>query len=345
MIRICTSLSKAGYEVELVGVKKKTSVALTERPFGQERISVLFTKTFLFYFEYNIKLFFFLLFRRCDVLCCIDLDTMLPVFFTSVIRRKKRVYDAHEYFSQQKEIVTRPHIYKFWYWLEKTFVPRFKLGYTVNKSIAEIFSEKYKVNYEVIRNVPVKTVYADIVKRNGKIIYQGSVNEGRGFEQLIPAMKKVDTVLDIYGNGNFFEQTQQLIKENGVEDKVFLKGYVAPEQLKNITPQYSAGITLFVREGLNQYLSLANRFFDYIQSGVPQLTMDYPEYRKVNDEYPVSLMITSLSQEEIASGLNRLLSDQDLHATLVQGCLAAREVFNWQEEEKKLISFYKEYFG
>ena len=62
MQRICGSLQANGYYVELIGVKRKMSVALSKQTFTQKRIAVLFEKSFLFYAEYNLKLFFYLLF-------------------------------------------------------------------------------------------------------------------------------------------------------------------------------------------------------------------------------------------------------------------------------------------
>ncbi len=107
MIRICNSLSEAGHQVKLIGVKFGDSPSLQEKKYEQKRVKVFRKKGFGFYFEYNVKLFFFLLFQKVDIFCCIDLDTMLPVYFASVLKKKKRVYDAHEYFSEQKEIITR----------------------------------------------------------------------------------------------------------------------------------------------------------------------------------------------------------------------------------------------
>jgi hypothetical protein len=47
-----------------------------------------------------------------------------------------------------------------------------------------------------------------------------------------------------------------------------------------------------------------------------------------------------LSPEAIAQGLNSLLNDQPLYDLLQRNCLEARELMNWQEEEKKLLAFY-----
>ena len=112
MQRICTSLSQAGYDVVLVGIKKSNSIKIENRLFKQQRIRCLFEKGKLFYAEYNLRLFFYLLFKKMDAICAIDLDTILPCLFISKIKKIPRIYDAHELFCEMKEIATRPAIYK-----------------------------------------------------------------------------------------------------------------------------------------------------------------------------------------------------------------------------------------
>lgn len=339
MIRICTSLAAEGYDVTLVGVKGANELA--DKDFRQKRLPVFFTKGPGFYIEYNIRLFFWLLFAGCDIICAIDLDTILPVWLASVLKRKKRVYDAHEYFSQQKEIVTRPRIYRFWHWIEKRFVPRFKNGYTVSAAIADAFRKEYGVQYAVIRNMSIwKAGITTPPPAQKTIIYQGAVNEARGFEYLVPAMKQVAAPLLVYGDGNFMEQLKALVATNNLTGKVLLQGKLLPAELDIAARSAYIGINLVEHRGLNQYYSLANKFFDYIHNGLPQVTMNFPEYRKINDEYEVAVLVDDLETSTIAGAINRLLTDEDLYHRLRQNCRAAAAVFNWQEEEKKLIAFY-----
>ncbi len=342
MIRICTSLSEAGYGVTLVGTRNSHAAPLIEKRYRQKRLYTIFSKGPGFYAEYNLRLFFYLLFKRADIFCCIDLDTILPVWLSGRLRNKVLVYDAHEYFSQQKEIVTRPRIFKIWNRIEKRFVPRFKNGYTVSNSIAAAFKELYGVDYELIRNVPLMN--SQPVNLQGKqrtILYQGAVNEARGLEFLIPAMKAIDARLHIYGDGNFMEQTKSIIRENNLAGKVLLHGKVLPEQLDGIAQQAGIGINLVEYTGLNQYYSLANKFFDYINNGLPQVTMNFPEYKMINDEFEVALLVDDLQSATLAAAINRLLDDEILYTRLQQNCLKARQILNWQNEEKKLIAFFK----
>ena len=342
MQRICTTLSNNGYEVLLTGRKRNSSIPLKQQPFHQKRLYCFFDKGFLFYAEYNLRLFFLLLFQKADVICAIDLDTILPIYFVSIIKGITRVYDAHELFTEQKEIVTRPRIQKIWLQIEKFSVPKFKNGYTVNQFIVDELNRRHKVSYGIIRNLPVKYATGnEIITKEKWIIYQGAVNEGRSFETLIPAMRKVNAKLLIYGNGNFFEQTKQLIEQYQVKDKVELKGYIEPGILKQVTPSAYIAVTLFEQTGLNQYYSLSNRFFDYIMSIVPQVCVNYPEYKSINDEYHIALMVDDTREETIAEALNKLLTDDVLYKEIKSNCAKARELFNWESEEKKLLQFYK----
>ncbi|HEU0109416.1 MAG TPA: glycosyltransferase [Flavisolibacter sp.] len=343
MIRICSSLQRAGFDVLLVGRKRKTSIQLQPQPFTQKRLSLFFEKGKAFYIEYNLRLLFYLLFKKFDLVCAIDLDTIVPCYLTSLLKRKKRVYDAHELFCEMKEIVSRPKIYSFWKRIEKHTVPHFQKGYTVNKPIRDIFERTYGVNYEVIMNVPFYIKTAD-QNPEGFIIYQGAVNEGRSFETLIPAFQWINYPLHIFGEGNFIDECHSLIKKYNVQDKVLLKGKVLPADLSSITPKALFGITLFENNGLNNYYSLSNRFFDYIQAGIPQLGVKYPAYQDINKEFEVALLIEDLSPTSIASAINELATNNALRMKLKENCLKAKEVYNWKNEEIKLVAFYQKVF-
>lgn len=342
MIRICTSLTQAGYDVTLVGFKRKKSIPIIPRSFKQVRIPIIAEQGKLLYIDYWIKLFFFLLFRRATIFCAIDLDTILPVYFVSKLRRKKRVYDAHELFTELQEVVSRPSIYKMWRSIENFAVPRFPVGYTVGSYIAAEFKRRYGVDYKLVRNMTILRPLEIPERKTKAIYYQGAVNVGRCFEFLIPAMKFVDAPLIVCGEGNFFEQAKALAKEHGVENKITFKGYIPPEQLLQYTREAYIGLTLFEAVGPSNHWSLANRFFDYMHNGVPQLCMKYPEYIRINSEYEVASLIEQPTIETIATALNNLLQDDVYYKRLQKNCLDAREHYCWQAEEKTLLKTYED---
>jgi glycosyltransferase involved in cell wall biosynthesis len=340
MMRICSALAGAGYDVTLIGFKKKNSKPLINRPFKQVRIPIIAEKGKLMYVDYWIKLFFVLLFRKADILCAIDLDTIMPVYYASRLRSKKRVYDAHELFTELKEVISRPAIHKMWLWIERHTVPNFPVGYTIGECYAEEFKRKYGVSYGVVRNATVLKPLTIPVKKEKYILYQGAVNVGRRFEQLIPAMQFVDAPLIICGEGNFFEETKALVAQYKLEHKITFKGYVPPEELRQYTLGAWVGITLFEDTSLSNKLSMANRFFDYMHAAVPQVCNQYPEYEKVNAQFEIATLLDDPKPENIAAALNHLLSDEVYHQRLEQNCLGAREIYCWQMQEKTLLDTY-----
>jgi glycosyltransferase involved in cell wall biosynthesis len=344
MIRICTSLANAGYTILLTGRKTKKSIPLIQHPFKQKRLNTIFQKGKLFYAEFNIRLFFYLLFQKADAICAIDLDSILPSYFISKIKNIVRIYDAHELFCEMKEIVTRPVIYKIWKRIERFAVPKFKNGYTVNTIISKEFEKMYAVHYETIRSITVLENFTYAERKEKFILYQGAVNEGRSFETLVPAMQWVNAVLIVCGDGNFMEQAKALVEKHSLQQKVIFKGKLPPAELKLITRSAGIGITLFDDTGISNYYSLANRFFDYIHAGIPQLCSDYPAYKEINNLYEVAVLLKNLDAESIAQQLNELLNNEILYKRLAAACQQARQMLNWQQEEKKLIAFYKQLF-
>lgn len=341
MIRICTSLAGAGYDVTLIGFKRKTSKPLVERPFKQVRLPIIVEQGKLMYAHYWFHLFFFLLFRKVDILCAIDLDTILPVYYVSLLRGTKRVYDAHEIFTDLKEVISRPSVHKMWTWVGNHTVPRFRTGYTIGECYAEEFKKRYGVDYGVVRSATILKPLQIPEKKERFILYQGWVNVGRCFEQLIPAMQFVHAKLIVCGEGNFYEQSMALAKQYGVEDKITFKGYVPPAQLSEYTLQAYIGITLFEDTSLSNRLSLANRFFDYMHYGVPQLCIKYPEYERINGQFEIATLIADPTPQGITAALNKLLDDETYYKKLQDNCLKARETYCWQQEEKKLLDIYK----
>jgi len=341
MIRISRTLQEDGHQVTLIGRVKRDSPPLESHSFDQFRLFTPFEHGPLFYIFFNIRLFIHLLFCRADVFCAIDLDTILPVWLAARMRGKMMIFDSHEWFCEMKELQNRPIVKRIWKGIERLTVPSFKKGYTVSPGIVEQFRIEYGHDYALIRNIPPLLPVIAVEKSAPFIIYQGAINEGRCFERLIPAMQWVDAPLHLYGEGNFMSQVRELIEKYGLQEKVLLKGSLYPDDLRAITPTAGIGISLFDETSMHNRLSLANRFFDFVHAGVPQICSDFPAYREINDRFQVALLISEPSPANIAQALNKLLKDGVMYDHMQSQCrLAAREL-NWQNEGERLKDFYR----
>ena len=226
MQRICTTLANNNFHTELVGRILGNSKPVATFPFLQTRLTCFFNKGFLFYAEYNIRLFFYLLFADVDIICGCDLDTLPAAVLAAKLKRKKVVYDAHEYFPESPELIGKPMKQSVWYFIEKVLVKRTDTLYTVTNSIAQIFNRKYKVDCNVIRNLPIKKIsHNSQFTTHNYLLYQGAVNIGRGLNEMLLVMLKIENAtFYIAGDGDEMEHIKYSIKELNLENKVKLLG-------------------------------------------------------------------------------------------------------------------------
>ncbi len=353
MQRICGSLVESGYEVRLIGRNMTYSKPLQTLTFDQHRLSCFFSKGFLFYAEYNIRLFIFLMFARYDAVCSVDLDTLPAGCMASLLRRKKRVFDAHEYFTEVPEVVNRPLVKGFWALVARLFLPFYQHAYTVGPALADIFSKKYGIPFAVVRNMPLQLMHSPPHKTLETpanyapiVLYQGALNEGRGLVQMLEAMVYLPQLrLWLAGEGDLSDMLREKARTLGLEDRVRFLGYVFPKDLKNLTAQAWLGLNLLENRGQSYYFSLANKFFDTVQAHVPVISMDFPEYRALNQEFEVAILLPNLDIQGIVKVILRLLEDPESYQTLKKNCIVAAKTWHWQNEKKVLNDVWQMVFS
>lgn len=350
--KVALSLLELGVNVNIIGRRLKNSLPLQENPYKSRRFRLLFNKGPLFYTEHNIRIFFYLIFRKVDILVANDLDTLPANYLVSKIRRKKLVYDSHEYFTEVPELEGRNFVKRIWTILEKTMLPKIKYSYTVCDSIAGIYSDKYGINMQVIRNLPLYNVSfpkkaGSIRDKNERIIiYQGVLNVGRGLELGIKAMKFIDnTVLVIIGDGDITKELMALARESGLDDKVRFIERVPYDELMAYTVQADIGISLEENLGLNYYYALPNKLFDYIHAGVPVLVSDFPEMAAIVEKYNIGLTTDTTDPQKLAVLFREMIKNEEKRKTWKQNLKKAAKELCWENEEKKLLEIYSEVIG
>jgi glycosyltransferase involved in cell wall biosynthesis len=341
MHRISLALVDAGHQVTIVGRNKPNANNLIKQPFAQKRIDCFYTRGKLFYVEFNIRLFLWLLFQRTDLIGSIDLDTIVPVYLASLLRLKKRSFDAHELFPEVPELVGRPITKKIWLWIESVFMKRFPIRYTVSQSIADFYYNKYALPFHVIRNLPVSLPRFEKLMNNSSdlyILYQGALNDGRGLVEMIHAMKEIDTyTLKIAGVGDLSASLEALVQTLHLQEKVIFLGNVNPIELTTITSKAFMGINLLENKGLSYYYSLANKFFDYMHAAIPIITMNFPEYALINKDYKVAILLDDLSVPSIVAAVREV---ENKYEEMQNNCRRASSLFCWEKEAVQLLALY-----
>jgi glycosyltransferase involved in cell wall biosynthesis len=342
--KVAVTLQNNGYKVTVVGIKQKQSESTFGRSYKTRRFTLWFNKSALFYANYNIRLFFYLLKNKFDIIVSNDLDTLLGCWLATKIQRNVLVFDSHELFIEVPELVDRPVTRSLWHLKERLLMPSIKYGYSVSQPIIDYYKNKYKKDFELIRNVgyfreePTFKGFSDEVV----IIYQGSVNIGRGLELMLMAMQYLSNAkLWIIGRGDITNNLKKLAVDLGVEEKIIFFGLIAIENLTKITSQAHIGISLEEDLGLNYRYALPNKIFDYIQSRVPVIVSDLPEMSALVEKHRVGIVLKERTPENLAQTINHLILDTVNHEELAKNLeLAARDLC-WHREEEKLINLYR----
>lgn len=346
--KIASTLSENHYQTLVVGRKLKHSQTI-KRHYATHRFRMLFKKGFAFYAAYNIRLFFFLLFRRFDMLLANDLDTLAANFLVSKIRRKPLIYDSHELFTQVPELIHRKKVQHFWQFLESNMMPRIKYLYTVCDSIACRYNQKYAVDVKVIRNVPYchrkSSAIPDIPFPTDKkiVLYQGAVNIGRGLDYVIRAMTYINNVyFVVIGDGDVKNELVKLSRDLNVAGKVIFTGRIPFHQLAYLTKYAHIGISLEENLGLNYYYALPNKLFDYIRAHVPVLASPLPEIRNIVEKHTIGLTIEQHDAKHIAEKIDFMLTNENARREWKNNLKKIAPLFCWEKEKEKLLAIFRE---
>ena len=349
--KVCLFLEKQGYLVSLVGRKRKNSVELSKRSYKTKRFNLIFDKGALFYAEYNFRLFWHLFFKKSDLLVSNDLDTLLANYAASKFKPfSELVYDSHEYFTEVPELIHRKKIKQIWEGIEAWIFPKLKSIYTVNESIAKLYSEKYKKEIKVVRNISNTWLPANLKSKKELglpedkkiIIIQGAgINIDRGAEEAVESMKKIEnTVLIIVGDGDIVPQLKMYVNDNQLDKKVLFFDKRPYQEMMNFTFHADLGLTLDKPTNINYRYSLPNKVFDYIHAETPILSTDLLEIASVLKKYDVGEIISDFTPTNLALKITSLLENEERLSELKLNCIRAKEILNWENETEILKEIY-----
>jgi glycosyltransferase involved in cell wall biosynthesis len=343
--KMALTLTQSGWDVTLVGRLKKDSTELPPRPYRTYRLSLFFEKGKLFYLEFTVRLFFFLLSQKSDIITANDLDTLLPCYLVSKIKRNELIYDTHEYFTEVPELVKKPFEKNIWLTLEKWLFPKVKKIITVNEKIASQYNEKYNKNITIIKNMPfsqkINTNVNEKIKKK-ILLYQGAINLGRGVDLMLQTITLLpEFKLWIIGKGDIYEDMRKLAHEIGALNQVVFWGNLPFEQLPQYTQMAFLGFSLEENIGLNYRYATPNKVYDYIQNRTPIIVSDLPEMKHIVSTYKVGRVLMERTPKALASLILELYQTPNQYYELIENTNVAAEILCWEKQEHILKQLYQ----
>jgi glycosyltransferase involved in cell wall biosynthesis len=349
--KMAETISALGTDVLIVGRKTGKCCDDSVMAFKTVRFRMLFKKGFLFYKFFNIRLFFFLIFIKTDLLVANDLDTLFPNYLVSKLRRKPLVYDSHEYFTGVPELRYRHIVRSVWKEIEKMIFPHLKNVITVSDSIAGKYEAEYGIRPVTVRNCarrsdhiePFTKEHIGVNPKHLLLILQGTgINLDRGGEELIEAIAETDNVsLLIIGSGDLIPVMKKKSESMSLSDRVKFIGKVPWEELMRYTKSADAGVTLDKNTSINYLFSLPNKLFDYISAGIPVIAGDLPEVTGIITRYKCGIIIPEISPGEIKNAIIKLQENREQIRKIRDNAVKASGILNWEVESVKVSELYK----
>jgi glycosyltransferase involved in cell wall biosynthesis len=142
------------------------------------------------------------------------------------------------------------------------------------------------------------------------------------------------------GNGTILNQLKQMVSELQLQSKVTFIDALPYDQMMGYTTQTFLGLIFEKIDVSDEHrFSLPNKFFDYLLAGIPVLSSEAPEIKRIIEEYNVGDFIVSFDPKEIAQKIVSISKDEETYKTWKYNTVKASANLNWENEEKVLINF------
>lgn len=369
LMRDAVALAEAGFDVTIIDIENDPARALEEDIQG-----VHFKHIYMpgWYVSTRFKPFFPLKLAWVLVRCIrhqlryapFDLfhvhveKAFLAGYIAARLQRKPLIFDSPDLPFSDPHLLRSPILKRLSEGLLKRLIIYCRQIITASPFYAREIQKNYPdAAITVIYNVPVyrevqKTTrlhaYLQLDPQVRIALYQGNIQPDRELERLVYAAHFLDPDVVIVMMGKGFRDTpvrlQQLIEQQQVQDRVKIIPPVPYNELLDWTAAADIGLTLFSPDYSKSIrYTLPNKLFEYLMAGLPVLSAPLDAIAEVVNTEQVGYVIASLEPEEIAHGINTLLTDSQALATMQHNALTvAREKFNWNTESRKLIRLYDE---
>ena len=168
------------------------------------------------------------------------------------------------------------------------------------------------------------------------------LNEHRGAEEAVLMMQYLPDDFKLYfiGSGTILEKLKQMAKDYQLSSKVRFIDTLPFAEMMEYTRQSFLGL-IFEKIDVTDHhrFALPNKFFDYVQAGIPVLSSKATEIKLLIEEYKIGDCINNFEPVEMAQKILDISKDIQTYQLWKRNTKKASEDLNWQNEEKILIRF------
>ena len=286
-------------------------------------------------------------YRKFDIWHCNDFEPFLIGRIAKFFNRKlKLVYDCHEYEAErfgkhksEKWVISN---------VEKRIISSAGSVINVSEGIAAEYKRLYGLKETtLIYNSPHlmqvnrsdKLREALNIPKGKKIfLYQGGLVISRGIELLLETfagLEDRDYVIVFMGKGGYQPLIEEYIAKHS---NIYLHPNVAYDKLLSFTTSADYGIISTQNLCLNNWFCMPNKLFEYIHAEIPMVTNNLYDCRNLVEKYDIGVVAEEYSKEALTEAMDVISKiDKESYRERLK---SVKQIFNWQNEEKKLFDLY-----
>jgi glycosyltransferase involved in cell wall biosynthesis len=352
------SLAEAGYEVTLVAIADfEEQVVEGIRVLGLPQPSSRLLRPANWWRILRIALR-----ERAHIYHIHDPELLLPAGLIKLLTKRPIVYDVHENYPQDiltKEWIPGPLrrlVSSLFRVFEDTAVRGVDGVVVVNRHLEGRFEGQARVvrvaNYSRVDSQVNSKRDTDRKKPGARpyFVYAGRVSDDRGLHECLRALESLGEegteILCAGRTGHVANgQLRALLEHEHTARPFKYLGLLPYEAIPPLFEGALAGLLCF-QPTPNNVLGTPNKLFEYMSAGIPVIASDFPFIREVVGEADCGLLVQPDHVDQIAAAMAHLLHHPEDAARMGEnGLRAAREKYNWQVEEKKLLSLYETLLG
>ncbi len=282
---------------------------------------------------------------------------LLPVgVLLSLLTHGRVIYDAHESYSKQMLYKTYMPVPFRKFFSFATMAAERVASFFISGAVAATGDIKAELtffkNCVSVRNYPVKKSFPNVKREEQagadsnvfRVVYSGTMSAERGVGQAVRSLEycRAGRQLRLVLCGRFDAGYENQIKALKGFESVDNIGFLAPDKVPVILDTCDAGIVCLLPEK-NYLRSLPVKLFEYMAAGLPVIASNFPLWREIVEGNGCGICVDPLKPEEIAHAIDRLAGDPEEAKRMGQrGRKAVEELYNWEKEGEKLLSFYEE---
>lgn len=280
-----------------------------------------------------------------------DFTGLIPLVLAGLWKRAF-VYDAHElFFDQWPPGFELSGLDRLWHSirpLEKFAAQRAIATITVSEGIADRLAETLSIPRPlVVRNMVDRRLSKEsgvFFEAGGRktVIYCGNIAVGRHLPELVTALFYLpDSVaLVMMGRDSLSEQLLSLASQADTAERLFFVPPVSSISVAATISQADAAAVLVATETQNYQFALPNKFFEAVAAGLPLVVSQSQEIARMVHEYDLGIVCDASNSQAIAAAIQEIL-DPVKQVRYRENVAKAREILNWEQEERKLLSLYE----